>query len=302
MTAAIARVAAPALCCLALAANEPAQSAAGQVSLHVAVDGPLNGTLTREDFEVAIDGRPVTIAGVTPPPSPLTVVMLLDKSSSMKAYGRVDDEIGKSVVPVLGPHDRMRIGGIAGRLTLAPAFTANPRDIIAGGRAALSFREQERYGPSPIWDAMDRALDALEPEPGLRAVILVTDGRGTGNRASLLDIRDRAAGSGIVVHVLSEALPLVIRQSETTAARIRPGLALQEIARATGGMILPADPTPTTELPPAGLSFARFMADLHAMYTLTIAAEGAAGSVHRVDVKMKRAGLTARSRRAYRTR
>ena len=102
--------------------------------------------------------------------------------------------------------------------------------------------------------------------------------------------------------MLSEALPVIIRQSETTAARIRPGIALQEIARATGGLILPADPTPTSELPLAGPSLARLIADLHGMYTLAVPADGAAGSVHRVEVKMKRAGLTARARRAYRTR
>lgn len=287
---------------LAVIATGPAPPAADQVSLHVAVDGATGERLTKDDFEVAIDGRPVTIAGVTPPPSPLALVVLLDKTRSMETYGEVDEEIEKSIVPVLQPGDRVRVGGIASRLALAPAFSATPRDIVAAGRKALAFRKEERYGPSPIWDSIDAALSVLEPEPGLRALIVVTDGRGTGNRTSFVPVGDRAVSSGIVVHVLSEALPFIIRQNESTAARVRPGVALQEMARSTGGMILPSDPTPTSELPAAGVSFARFMADLHGMYTLTIPAEGAPGSVHRVDVKMKRAGLTPRTRRAYRTR
>jgi len=302
VNAGIVGLVAGAVCCLALTSGGLAPSAAGMVSLHVAVDGDSSGSLTADDFEVAIDGRPAAIASLTAPPSPLTLVVLLDKTGSMETYGNVDDEIGKSVVSVLRSGDRMRVGGFASRVALAPAFSANPRDIIAAGRAALSFRREERYGPSPIWDAIDRALSVLEPENGLRALILVTDGRGTGNHTSLVAAADRAVSSGVVVHVLSEALPVILRQSESTAARIRPGVALQEIARATGGTILPADPAPTTELPPAGLSLARFMADLHGMYTLAIPAEGAPGSVHRVDVKMKRPGLTARARRAYRTR
>jgi hypothetical protein len=302
MNAGIACLAATALCGLALTASGRGQSAAGLVSLHVAVDGVVSGSLTKDDFAVAIDGRPVTIAGVTPPPSPLTIVLLLDKTSSMETYGGIDDEIAKSLVPALQPGDRVRVGGIAGRLALAPAFSANPRDIVSAARTVLSFRREERFGPSPIWDAMDRALAVLEPENGLRALILVTDGRGTGNHISLIAAGDRAVSSGIVVDVLSEALPVILRQSETTAARIRPGVALQEIARATGGLIAPADPTPMSELPPAGPTLAGFIADLHGMYTLAVPAEGAPGSVHRVDVRMKRAGLTARSRRAYRTR
>ena len=296
-----ARVFAIVACSVALTPGA-APRGADLVSLHVAVDGAASGTLTRDDFEVAIDGRPVAIASVTPPPTPFTLVVLLDKTSSMDTYGDIDDDVDKSLVSVLGPGDRARIGGIASRFALAPTFSANPRDIMAAGRQALSFRREERYGPSPIWDALDRAVAELEPESGLRSVILVTDGRATGNRISLVAAGDRAVLSGVVVQVLSEALPVIIRQSETTAARIRPGLSLQEIARSTGGMILPADPAPTTELPPAGLSLARFIADLHGMYTLAVPSEGAPGSVHRVAVRIKRDGLTARSRRAYRTR
>jgi hypothetical protein len=291
-----------ALSWIAVTSRTPTPAAADLVSVSVAVDGDSSGSLTSSDFAVAVDGRPVAIAGVMPPPSPLAMVVLLDKTSSMESYGNVDDEVAKSIVPVLRPGDRLRIGGFASRVALAPAFSSSPREIVAAGRAALAFRNEERYGSSPIWDAMDRALSVLEPEEGLRALILVTDGRGTGNHTSFIAAGDRAVSSGIVVHVLSEARPVVLRQNETTAARIRPGVALQEIARATGGTILPADPTPSTELPPAGLSLARFMADLHGRYTLTIPAEGAPGSVHRVEVTMKRAGLTARARRAYRTR
>jgi hypothetical protein len=209
--------------------------------------------------------------------------------------------VAKSFVPALQAGDRARFGGIASRFALAPAFSSNPREILATGRAAVTFRREERAGPSPIWDAMERALDAIEPEPGLRAILLVSDGRGTGNRTSQAAVRNRAISSGVVVSVLSEALPVILRQSETTAARVRPGLALEEMARATGGLIAPADPTPSTVLPPAGSTLARFVNDLRGMYTITVPAVGTPGSMHPIDVKIVRPGLTARTRRAYRT-
>ena len=193
MRVGIAQGVAAAIGCIGLTTSAPAPRAADLVPLHVAVDGAAGATLTRDDFEVAIDGRPVTIANVTPPPSPLTIVLLLDTTNSMETYGRIDDEIGQTVVPALGPGDRIRVGGIAREPTLAPAFSSNPRDILAASRAVLSFRREDRYGPSPIWDAMDRALDVLEPESGLRALILVSDGRGTGNRYEP-DCRRRSRG------------------------------------------------------------------------------------------------------------
>jgi len=285
--------------------SAPASSPPDLVSIHVAVDGPIvgsGGALTADEFVVSIDGRPTTIASLTPPPAPLTIVLLLDKTTSMETYGEIDEDVAKSLVPALQPGDRARIGGIAGRLALAPAFSSNPREILAAGRAAVAFRKEDRAGPSPIWDAMDRALDAIDPEPGVRAIVLVSDGRGTGNRTSVAAVGDRAISAGVIVDVLSEALPVVLRQSETTAARVRPGLALEEMARATGGLIVPSDPTPSTVLPPAGSTLVRFVNDLRGMYTIAVPAEGPPGSVHRIDVKINRPGLTARTRRAYRTR
>lgn len=291
-------------CSLLWLPSVPLSSPNDLVSIHVAVDGPIVGTggvLTNDDFVVSIDGRPAAIASITPPPTPLTILLLLDKTISMETYGEIDDDVAKSFVPALQAGDRARLGGIASRFALAPAFSSNPREILATGRSAVAFRKEERGGPSPIWDAMERALDAIAPEPGLRAILLVSDGRGTGNRTSLAAVGDRAISSGVVVDVLSEALPVILRQSETTAARVRPGLVLEEMARATGGLIVPVDPTPSTVLPPAGPTLVRFVNDLRGMYTIAVPAEGPPGSVHRVDVTITRPGLTARTRRAYRT-
>ena len=115
-------------------------------------------------------------------------------------------------------------------------------------------------------------------------------------------VADRAVFAGVVINVLSESRPMIIRQSETTAARVRPNLPLEQVVRATGGAIVPEDPSSSTPLPVPGPVIRKFVDDLHGMYTLAIAPRGPSGSVHRIEVKMKRAGLTARTRSAYRTR
>ena len=153
----------------------------------------------------------------------------------------IDDEIGKSFAPALQTGDRARVGGLANRLVLAPAFSSNPKDVVSAGRAAVSFRKEDKFGASPIWDALDQAVEQLEPEKGVRAIILVTDGRATGNMKGIVPVADRAVFAGVVVHVLSESRPMIIRQSPTMAARIRPNLPLEQVARVTGGTIVPED-------------------------------------------------------------
>jgi hypothetical protein len=273
------------------------------VLIHVSVSGTESGTpLTADAFEVLVDGNPVRIIFFKPPPSPLSVVLLLDKSASMEVYGDIDDQIGKAFAPALKPGDRARVGGIANRLVLAPAFSSNPRDVASAGRSAVAFRRQDKFGPSPIWDAVDHVVGQLESETGVRAIILVTDGRATGNTKGISQVAERAVFSGVVIDVLSESRPMIIRQSPTMAARIRPNLPLEQVARVTGGSIVPEDPGPTTPLPEPGPIIKKFVDELHALYTIGIEPTGPSGSRHRIEVRMKRDGLTARARGAYRTR
>ena len=289
-----------AVCWLATSSAWHQTPPADLVPIHVSVTG--GGDLTKDDFEVSVDGKPVPIVSFAPPPTTATIVLLLDKSASMAVYGDIDEEIGKSFAPALKAGDRARVGGLANKLVLAPAFSADVREVVSAGRKAVSFRKEDKFGASPIWDAIDQTVEQLESENGLRAIILVTDGKATGNMKSLLTVADRAAFAGVVVDVLSESRPMIIRQSETMAARIRPGLPLELIARVTGGTIVPEDPGPNMELPVPGPIIKKFVDDLHGMYTLGIAPSGPSGSLHRIGVRMTRQGLTARARSAYRTR
>ena len=289
--------------CLMITSARQEPSRQDLVLIHVAVSGNESGTpLTSDAFEVVVDGNPVPLIYLRPPPTPLSIVLLLDKSASMAMYGDIDEEIGKSLAPALNAGDRARVGGLANKLVLAPAFSSDMREVVSAGRKAVSFRKEDKFGASPIWDAMDQTVEQLEAENGLRAIILVTDGKATGNMKSLLTVADRAVFAGVVVDVLSESRPMIIRQSETMAARIRPSLPLELITRVTGGTIVPEDPEPNMELPAPGPIIKKFVDDLHAMYTLGIAPSGPSGSLHRIGIRMTRQGLTARARSAYRTR
>jgi VWFA-related protein len=283
------------------AASQPAQV----VSIEVAVTtstGSMVAGLTASDFEVLVDGKPVPIHALAAPPVPLTLVALFDCTASMSTYRDLDAEIERSLAPSLRETDRARIGGIASRLALSPRFTSVRKELIEGGRKALDFPRAEMYGPSPIWDAVIEAVRALESEPGRRGLLLVTDGRATGNTVAGADAIRSAIAAGVVVQVLSEARTNYYRQDTDSVARVRTGLRLEELTRQTGGMILPEDDKPTAQLPTAGPAIARLVNDLREMYTIGIAQAGPAGSAHRVAVKVKREGLSVRARSGYRSR
>ncbi len=195
-------------------------------SIEVAVttgEGSTVAGLTSDDFEVLVDGKPAPIQKLVPPPAPVTVIVLFDVTASMTNYGDIGVEIERSLVPALRPGDRARIGGIANRLVLSPAFTSVRKELIDEGRKALDFRRGDKYGPSPIWDALQESVRALEPEPGRRGIVLVSDGRATGNTIAATEAIESAILAGTVVQVLSEARTMYLWQGKDSVCTRSPG-------------------------------------------------------------------------------
>jgi VWFA-related protein len=273
--------------------------------IEVAVRTPYGSTiaeLTKEDFALFVDGKPTEIQRFTAPPAPITIAFVFDQSASMSTYVDVDERIERAIVSSLTAEDRALIGGVANRLVLPAAFLPPGRQLIAEGRQALRVRKEDRFGPSPIWDAVDEAIRRLAPASGRRGLVLVSDGRATGNTVASTDAVARAVESGVVVQVLTEGQTMFLRQDKDSLARVRPTLMLEELAARTGGLSLPADPKPSAPLPPADAALGRLIHDLRQMYTLEIAPQGPPGSFHRVDVQVKRPGTAVRPRACYRTR
>jgi VWFA-related protein len=286
----------------ALAAAAPVPARAPLVMVDVAVEGSdgrrVTG-LTRDDFTIVADGaaRPVEsfAAGKE---QPLSLVLLLDASVSLEYMleGKtLRSAIEKWFVERLAPQDRVQVGSFNRQITIGPPIVASPRALLAAVRTALDPRGQDAFGPSPVWDAVDEAVAALAQAGGRRAVLLVTDGRATGNRQGPEESGARAIAAGVTVNVLGEDWDMTLRQDGTTGVRVRPGVALEWIAHATGGLYLqdsaiPAAPGPILE---------RLLADLHERYTLGFTPAIRDGTPHTLEVHVKRPGLKLRTRRSY---
>jgi len=198
------------------------------------------------------------VAGARPaaqpsqPAEPLTLCVIVDVTASMvQLPGLVfdrqaaDDQVSTVLAALDGllePADRVRFGRIARTVVFGPAFV--PADEVGRAGRVLALPEGDRYGPSPIWDAAGGALELLVGEGGRRAVIIWTDGRASGNRWSRHDVARRAGELGIPIHVVSGPTETIIRLTETTGVRIRPGVYLEWLAAETGGTfhLVPREP------------------------------------------------------------
>ena len=262
-------------------------------------DGHAVTGLTRDDFEIIAGGaaRPIEsfAAGQE---RPLSLVLLFDVTVSMEALTtrrNVRTGVEKWFVDKLAPHDRVQVGSVARRTSIGPVISNNPKALLSAVRQALDPREEDTYGPSPIWDGIDLAVAALAKAEGRRAILLVTDGRATGNRLSPEAAAVRAMTEGVSVSVVGEDWEMTIRQDANTGVRVRPGVALDRIASATGGLYLrdramPSAPGPILE---------RLLADLHARYTLGFTPPVRDGKLHEFEVRIRRPGLKVRTRRQY---
>jgi len=321
--------------------------------------------VTAQDFDVFSDGTACPVESSSTKGAPLSMVVLIDVSASTELT--VDwllEPLHTSLVPALKPGDRVafgRFGGVA--LHVDRRFSSLPDELREAARSVLTLRRKaleprppagtppaNGFGPvtpdpvvlvrgmngafglgaSPAWDAVDAAVSALESEPGRRAIILVTDGRSTGNVRSLEETILHAIAAEVGVFVVGEAQDEVIRQSRTIDAHVRPTAFLESMAATTGGAYAavfgpePSRPKridalssrPAREreggepLRPAridegafkkwvGRMMAAFVDDLHGACTLGFLAPALDGQIHTLDVRVRKPGLKVRARQRY---
>lgn len=173
-----------------LAAQQPEfRATAPTVSIHTTVvdrAGHVVAGLTRDDFEVYDNGRlqPVTVfdAGQRP----ISIVVMLDRSSSMLPNAARVEAAARAFVATLLPGDRVRIGTFADEIRIQPdGFTSEPATLYG-----IIDRSPEPAGATPLWRATGLALDALAGEEGQRVVLVFTDGRDTPAFSENVTFRD----------------------------------------------------------------------------------------------------------------
>jgi hypothetical protein len=227
--------------CVALVPMPPSQRLS---VVNVAVedmDGRPVEDLTAEDFSLQVDGRAVPVERVTYDSADLSVALVLDLTASgfwpggASVEGSVAQTLRDHVLAILPNDTAMLIGSFGRSVRWSGEFSNDRSEQIRQLQSASSLPESDRTGPSPVWDAVNESLAALQPRPGRQAVLLVTDGQATGNRLGLTEVADRAIGAAVSINVVFTGASGLIRQTRETAAGVHPERPLIQLASATGG-------------------------------------------------------------------
>ena len=278
--------------------------------------------LSRDDFTIDDNGKRQTLTVFSNDVQPITVVMLLDRSGSMKPNFDLEEQAAEAFVRAMGPADKARLGSFATHIQIDPPEFSSDRDALL----KILRTELQTDGPTPLWNAVDTAIDKLILEPGRRVVLVFTDGvdmplNFSGRNKSLKDVMKRAEERDVMVYAIGLAgetgMPDLRGRTPDRSGRggvapggigglggrgfggdrpqlEKPDEGLPKIAAATGGgyfELMSARDLPAT--------FARVADELHHQYSLGFTPEKLDGKMHDLTVRTSQPDLTVRARQRY---
>jgi len=267
-------------------------------------DGRLITTLGRDDFEVRDEGKPQPITLFDNTPQPIRLIVMLDVSGSMEGNLPLLRAAADELFTRLRPDDVARVGAFGYQIAISPSFTGDAGELRRALPDAIT-----PDAPTPLWSALDQAMDAFGDDDGERRVILVlSDGKDTGpvgsgrSVASQAGVIDRARDDSVMIY----AIGMRSRGPRRPQPGIGPGglraalLAdlpdpgLARVAEETGGGYV--EIRYGQDLAEA---FARVADELHSQYLLGFAPPRRDGKVHDIDVRVAQRGLKPRARKTY---
>jgi len=279
------------LATLRISAQEPTFRAGTQVvSLFATVTDAqkrLVPDLQQTDFEVFDNDKPQPLVFFQNEVQPITVVVMLDTSGSMTLTLDFLRAAAEQFVLRLLPADRAKVGAFNDKIQVKGSSFTNDRDQLVTDIKDLDFGNGTR-----LWDAIAVSEEELKGVDGRRVVLVFTDGDDTDSRnSSLGKVIDRARADEIMVYAIGIESQYKIGQQ---VIRTKPGGGLRKVADETGGGYF--ELTKTAELAP---TFTRVAQELHSQYVLGFTPTLLDGKVHKLAVRMKQQGMTARARRSY---
>lgn len=272
-----------------LTAQTPAfKTSVATVPLYVTVtdeEGRLVPGLTRQDFEVYDNDEKQELTLFRSDVTPFTATIMLDTSLSMALLTERLKAAAEQFVIRMLPDDVARVGYFNDKIEFTNEFT-NDRDALIQSLERVDFGN-----PTRLWDAVDLCLDALEPLGERRVVVVFSDGGDTDSRRSRGDVLERTRDTGIIVYAIGLESELAV---DGRRFRTSPDGGLRDLAEESGGGFFHLEKS--DEL---GSAFTRVVQELHTQYVLGFTPQAFDDELHELEVKLKRRGLQARTRRSY---
>jgi len=241
--------------------------------------------LTIEDFEVLDNGRPVTILQFDNQPEPFSVVVMLDTSASMTGSLDLLEAAAEQFVIRLLPEDQGMVGAFNDKIEFPIGSFTSDRDELAAALKELDFGN-----PTRLYDAIEASIEQLRQVEGRRVVLVFTDGEDTASRVGMGTVLEQAREHEVMIYAIGLESEYFNGQRRV---RTRPDRGLRRLADETGGGYF--ELKKTDEL---GSTFTRVAQELHSQYVLGFP-PATDGKQHRLDVKIRKPGMSARARRTY---
>ena len=248
-------------------------------------DNRLVPDLTQDDFEVLDNDQPQPLVLFENETRPITAVVMLDTSYSMTTNLKLLKEAAEQFVIRLLPADKAKVGAFNDKIEFGAHFTNNRDELVADLRG-LDYGNATR-----LFDAAAISLDELVGVEGRRVLVLLTDGEDTSSRASFRAVMDRARNEDVMIYSIGLSSEYF---DGVRVVRSKPDGALRKFAEETGGGYF--ELKKTTEL---ASTFTRVAQELHSQYALAFVAPRLDNKVHKLTVRLKQPGMTARARKSY---
>src|SRR3954471_11137536 len=267
-------------------------------------DGRLVTTLARDAFEVRDEGKPQPITQFDNTPQPIRLIVMLDVYGSMEGNLPLLRASADQLFTRLRPEDVIRVGTFGHEIAISAAFTHDVNELRQSLPGAIA-----PDAPTPLWRAIDNAIDGFRDGGEARPVVLVlSDGKDTGPESfrqrpvSQAEVIDRARREDVMIYAVGmrsrSTRPTMPGpgqrglQAMMVADLPDPGLA--RVAEETGGGYI--------EIrfgQDLGAAFAGVADELHTQYLLAFAPPRRDGKVHGIAVRVNESGLKPRARKSY---
>jgi VWFA-related protein len=211
--------------------------------------GRLVPNLSKDDFEVFDNDVPQPIRVFDNSIRPITIVIMLDRSGSMRPNFDLEQRAAVRFVANLLPNDKARVGSFSKHVQIDPMdFTSNQDDLVR-----ILYEDLQDPGPTPLWRATAAAMTALARQNDRRVVLMLTDGFDNPmeiTSTSFEQVRDRSEAEEIMVYGIGLADDCGAPLTGALAGLTRPAFQAQGVG--VGGGIGRLGGRGRPEPPPSG--------------------------------------------------
>lgn len=269
--------------------QKPFKVSTNQVAIYATVtdtEKRLVPDLGLDDFEVYDNGKLQTVLSFDNKPLPITVVVMLDTSGSMTLALDLVKSAAEQFLLRLMPEDQGMVGAFNDKIEFHPEGFTNSRDELV-----RSLKELDFGYPTRLYDAVNQSMAQLKGIPGRRVVLVFTDGDDNASKVGSGDVTDRGRIEDVMVYSIG-----LENEYFDGARKVRssPDRGLKRLSEETGGgffLLKKTDELTST--------FTRVAQELHSQYVIGFSPQNLDGKIHKLEVRVKKPGMSARARKSY---